>query len=611
MKEVEKLKVLELFGGIGAIRKALINLDIPYEIKDYVEIDKACVKSYNSLYNENYTPKSVVGYKAKDEKIDVLIHGSPCQDFSRIGNKLGGIKNSGTRSSLLFETIRIVKEMKYKPKYIIWENVKGVLDKNMRSAFILYLKELESLGYQNKYEILNAKDFGVPQNRERIFVISKLNRTEFDFNNLEKTTSKPIKCFLDENVSELYTVRQKSILKYFNNKNHTFSDRIRIIDNYAYTITTKQVRLPNSGFISLGNNKYRYLTEKECLKLMGFDDNDYYKLAKTHNKQEDKMSAILYKQAGNSIVVNVLMAIIKEILKIEERKKVKETMNVFNELNNLYEERQEIENLKIKDLISYRNHPFHLYEGDRLEEMIKNIEENGVLQPIIVRYIDELEKYEILSGHNRVNALKILNQETVPAIVKENVSNEEAERIMIDTNLMQRSFNDLSISEKAEVLSVKYKDYNKQGIRSDLFEENDKKSEKYNSRGRLAEEFDLSESTVFRLIALNDLDELLKIKIDNKEINLGTALEFIKLNKKDQVRVIELVEKYRVKLNKDLMKSINEMIEDVDLEEIIKSSIEEKEEMVIIKIPLENLRRKYPDIDDKKELKLAVENLFY
>ena len=112
---MNKVKILELFGGIGAIRKAFINLKIPYEVVDYVEIDKACVKSYNALYGENYKLKSVVGYKAPNEKIDLIMHGSPCQDFSRIGKKQGGVKNSGTRSSLLFETIRIIKEMKDKP----------------------------------------------------------------------------------------------------------------------------------------------------------------------------------------------------------------------------------------------------------------------------------------------------------------------------------------------------------------------------------------------------------------------------------------------------------------------------------------------------------------
>lgn len=286
-------------------------------------------------------------------------------------------------------------------------------------------------------------------------------------------------------------------------------------------------------------------------------------------------------------------------------------MNVFNELNNLYEERQEVENLKIKDLISYRNHPFNLYEGDRLDEMVKNIEENGVLQPIIVRYVEDLEKYEILSGHNRVNALKIIGEEIVPAIVKENLSDDEAERIMIDTNLMQRSFNDLTLSEKSEVLSVKYKNYNKQGNRSDLEKNDDNKTKKYNSRGRLAEEFDLSESTVFRLVSLNDLDEELKIMLDNKDINIGTALEFVKLNKKEQVEVVDLAEQYKVKLNKELIKNIVAWKEDTDLEEIIKSSIEEKEEMVSIKIPLENLKSKFPDINSKSKLKEAAESLFY
>lgn len=164
---MNKVKILELFGGIGAIRKAFINLKIPYEVVDYVEIDKACVKSYNALYGEDYKEKSVVRYKASNEKIDLIMHGSPCQDFSRIGKKQGGVKNSGTRSSLLFETIRIIKEMKDKPKWIIWENVKGVLDINMRDSFFIYLKELENLGYESKYEILNAMDFGIAQKRER------------------------------------------------------------------------------------------------------------------------------------------------------------------------------------------------------------------------------------------------------------------------------------------------------------------------------------------------------------------------------------------------------------------------------------------------------------
>ena len=315
---MNKVKILELFGGIGAIRKAFINLKIPYEVVDYVEIDKACVKSYNALYGEDYKPKSVVGYKVPDEKIDLVMHGSPCQDFSRIGKKQGGAKNSGTRSSLLFETIRIIKEMKDKPKWIIWENVKGVLDRNMRDSFFIYLKELENLGYESKYEILNAMDFGIPQKRERIFVVSYLGSNNFSFNKLERKETRPLSEFLEKNVSELYTMTQPYMLKFLNKGiDNSFRGRLKVIKDFSYTISTKQMRVPNSGIIDIGNGQYRFLTERECLRLMGFDDSDINKLEKVHPRRKNCTSSKLYKQVGNSIVVDILMAIIKEIYRME------------------------------------------------------------------------------------------------------------------------------------------------------------------------------------------------------------------------------------------------------------------------------------------------------
>nr|CBX19867.1 C-5 cytosine specific DNA methylase [Streptococcus pyogenes] len=315
---MNKVKILELFGGIGAIRKAFINLKIPYEVVDYVEIDRACVKSYNALYGEDYKPKSVVGYKAPNEKIDLVMHGSPCQDFSRIGKKQGGVKNSGTRSSLLFETIRIIKEMKDKPKWIIWENVKGVLDRNMRDSFFIYLKELENLGYESKYEILNAMDFGIPQKRERVFVVSYLGKNNFSFNKLERKETRPLSEFLERDVSELYTMTQPYMLKFLNKGiDNSFRGRLKIIKDFSYTISTKQMRVPNSGIIDIGNGHYRYLTERECLRLMGFNDSDIDSLEEVHPRRKNCTSSKLYKQAGNSIVVDVLIAIIKEIHRME------------------------------------------------------------------------------------------------------------------------------------------------------------------------------------------------------------------------------------------------------------------------------------------------------
>lgn len=312
MVYINELSVLELFGGIGAIRKALIRAEIPHKVVDYVEIDKNCVKSYNALYNEDFKPKSIIDYHPPTQKVDLIMHGSPCQDFSRSGLKRGGEKGSGTRSSLLFETIRIIEEMKEKPKAVIWENVKGVLDKNLRASFFHYLKEMERLGYENKYEILNAADFGIPQKRERIFVVSILDKNDFKFRELEKVSTRDISDFLEKDVSSLYEVRQESMLRNLRGEpnNTNFKGRLKVIDKYAYTISTKQVRVPNSGLIDIGNGKYRYLTEKECFRLMGFDDKDFNKLRKIYPQRKGTTSSILYKQAGNSIVVNVLEAIL-------------------------------------------------------------------------------------------------------------------------------------------------------------------------------------------------------------------------------------------------------------------------------------------------------------
>lgn len=242
---------------------------------------------------------------------------SKCIAFSDINYQLAGAdeKGSGTRSSLLFETIRIIEEMKEKPKVVLWENVKGVLDQNMRASFFHYLKEMERLGYESKYKILNAMDFGIPQNRKRIFVVSIFGGNDFDFEALKKVGTRRIDDFLEKGVSDLYEVRQESMLRYLsgNPKNKNFKGRLKIIDKYAYTISTKQVRVPNSGLVDIGNSKYRYLTERECLRLMGFDDEDFDKIRAIYPKRSGKTSSILYKQAGNSIVVNVLESIVDRL----------------------------------------------------------------------------------------------------------------------------------------------------------------------------------------------------------------------------------------------------------------------------------------------------------
>ena len=97
------MKILELFGGIGSPRKALINLGIEHKCIDYVEIDKDAVKSYNAIFSETFKPQDILNWN-KDVQVDMIFHGSPCQDFSLAGTNMGGDYGSGTRSSLLYET---------------------------------------------------------------------------------------------------------------------------------------------------------------------------------------------------------------------------------------------------------------------------------------------------------------------------------------------------------------------------------------------------------------------------------------------------------------------------------------------------------------------------
>lgn len=161
------IRLLELFGGIGACTQALKRLGIDFEIADYVEIDKYAVKSYNAINGTNFEPQDISEWD-KDIKVDMIMHGSPCQDFSLAGKQAGGDEGSGTRSSLMYETIRIVAKLK--PKYVIWENVKNLISKKHKHNFDAYIERMAELGYKSYWQVLNAADYGVPQSREREYL---------------------------------------------------------------------------------------------------------------------------------------------------------------------------------------------------------------------------------------------------------------------------------------------------------------------------------------------------------------------------------------------------------------------------------------------------------
>jgi len=203
------IKLLELFGGIGACSRALDHLGIEYEIADYVEINKYAVKSYNAIHNTNFQPQDIKEWN-KDIDVDLIMHGSPCQDFSTAGKNKGGDEGSGTRSSLMYETIRIIEKLK--PKYVIWENVKNLISEKHKHNFSKYLRKLEALGYVSNYKVLNSKDYGIPQNRERIFTISIRNDIKWEFTFPKKEPLKlRLRDLLEKNVDEKYFLSEKQL----------------------------------------------------------------------------------------------------------------------------------------------------------------------------------------------------------------------------------------------------------------------------------------------------------------------------------------------------------------------------------------------------------------
>lgn len=235
-----KLKVLELFGGIGACTKALERLGVDYELADFVEIDKYAVQSFNAMHGTHFEPQDITEWD-KEMDVDLIMHGSPCQDFSVAGAGAGGDEGSGTRSSLMYETVRIVDKLR--PKYVIWENVKNLLSKKHKHNFDAYLDTLEKLGYTNYYKVLNAKDFGVPQNRERVYTISIRNDQPqgFVFPDGEPLQIR-LKDVLEHDVDEKYYLSDEQVNKI---KLSTFNqNRTRIQGDIAQTLCARDFKDP-------------------------------------------------------------------------------------------------------------------------------------------------------------------------------------------------------------------------------------------------------------------------------------------------------------------------------------------------------------------------------
>ena len=202
-------------------------------------------------------------------------------------------------------------------------------------------------------------------------------------------------------------------------------------------------------------------------------------------------------------------------------------MTPFNFSAMLSQENQ-VKQIPVDMLVPYHNHNFTLYEGERLDDMVESIKANGVMTPIVVQPLDD--KYEILIGHNRWNASIIAGKDFVPAIIKEHLTEEEAEIYVIESNLIQRGFGELKPSEQAKILSLRYESIFSQGKRTDIINElmaleGKLPEKKHDSREKVGEEYGLSRNTVARLLRINKLNDGIKSWVDSGNLSVRAAVE--------------------------------------------------------------------------------------
>lgn len=242
--EQNPLRLIELFAGIGSQTQALTNIGVPHTVVGISEIDKYAIQSYKAMHGEVTNFGDIREIKSLPDA-DLWTYSFPCQDIS-VAGKGAGIKE-GTRSGLLFEVERLLitaSENGNLPKYLLLENVKNLVSKKFKADFDRWLAFLESLGYSNYWQILNAKDYGIPQNRERVFCVS-IRGEHKPFKFPEKRELKlRLRDMIDEIVDEKYYLKESTIRSIVNSSFNSRRDSIRKGDDVAYTILARDFKGP-------------------------------------------------------------------------------------------------------------------------------------------------------------------------------------------------------------------------------------------------------------------------------------------------------------------------------------------------------------------------------
>lgn len=278
----------------------------------------------------------------------------------------------------------------------------------------------------------------------------------------------------------------------------------------------------------------------------------------------------------------------------------------------------QIKQIPVDMLVPYHNHKFTLYEGERLDDMVESIRKNGVMTPIIVQPLEN-GNYEILIGHNRWNASKIAGLDCVPAIIKENLTEEEAEVYVIESNLLQRGFNELKTSEQAQVLALRYESMFSQGKRNDIISEllelegKSEQKQKHNSREEVGTEYGLSRNTVARLLRVNKLHDGIKEWVDSGELSVRAAVELSYLNKDEQDLLYRTNTNYATgrmskKISEKTAKQLRTAADEDGVSDQISSILkkEKKQSSKSVKIDNDIYERYFSDTD-KKDVSSIIE----
>lgn len=264
------IRVLELFGGYGSQALALENLGIDFK-SDLCEIDKYAIQAYNQIHGETFNYGDICSIdETKLPYYDLITYSSPCQDFSQAGKQAGGERGSGTRSSLLWECERIIRAVK--PKYLLMENVKALTSKKFMPLFANWLRTLEDIGYKNWWKVLNAKDYGVPQNRERVFVVSILGGGSYQFPEPIPLTRR-LKDVLEQNVDEKYYLSDeivKRFVKSTENPKYPFGKEYKVLGstsaNFEEDTTKSRQWVMSAESVSPTLDATQYKSPKQFLE---------------------------------------------------------------------------------------------------------------------------------------------------------------------------------------------------------------------------------------------------------------------------------------------------------------------------------------------------------